>query len=507
MTIRSRLMVGLLAVLALLIAAVGTAEVLVLRHVLYQRSAQDLRNELALLGAAPLPAITGGSAATGSCAGLSARLPPRAATQGGGPRPGKGRFGPSGPAGAAAVAQTLAAKGIASAIAGPDGTLLACAAAGRDGRQSSFTVPTSMLSQLATTAGYATARSQGHHLLGIGQPIGADTAILVTDLSDVDAALRVVEAVTVLGGLTALAAAAGLSRPLLRSGLAPLRRVAQTADAIAGGDLDRRTELARSTDEVGQLAAAFDRMIDRLQATLIERDGMVEQLRAQEQTMRRFVADASHELRTPLTAIRGGAQVLRLGAASDPHDLAESLGHIQTQTERMSRLVDDLLLLSRQDSGQPTSTPELIDLGQLIDSQHSLWQALAGSHPLDIATQPAGVIADADAMTRVCGNLIDNAAKYSPADTPITVRVAASSDRVELSVTDRGPGIPPRDRTRIFERFYRGDPARARTTGGAGLGLAIVASVVADHHGHVQAEDSPGGGTRMVIDLPTGCPP
>ncbi len=504
MTVRRRLLLGVLAILTVLIAAVGVAEILVLRHVLYQRSAQGLRNEVRLLGAdPPLPVSSGDTGVTVSCRGLGTTVPLGPSAPRG---QGKAHIGPAGPqpgpAGAAGVAQALAAKSIASAIAGPGGTLLACSAAGRSGHQTSFAVPASLPARLSAASGYVTIQSRGHHLLAISQPVGPDTAILVADLGDDDTAVRVVLAVTVLGGVAALVSAAALSIPLLRSGLAPLRKVARTADAIAAGDLDQRADLARSADEVGQLGAAFDRMVDRLQDALVERDTVVERLRTHDQTMRRFVADASHELRTPLTAIRGSAQVLRLGASSNPDDLAEALGHIQHQTERMSRLVDDLLLLSHQESGQPSPPLELTDLGALVADQVEQWRTVAGDHPIDIETEPAPVMADHEGLTRLCTNLIDNARKYSPPHSPITIRVAALGPRVELSVSDHGAGIPPADRERVFQRFYRGDHARARATGGAGLGLAIVAGITAHHNGNARIHDNPGGGARIVMELP-----
>jgi two-component system OmpR family sensor kinase len=493
----------MLAVLTVLITAVGLAEILVLRHVLYQRSAQELRNELRLLGSAALtPVSNTTSGLTGSCPGLGSTIPA------GAPPPGAKANGtnhaatPAGPAGAAAVAESLAAKSIASAIAGPDGAVLACAAAGRNGHETGFTVPATLPAALSAATGYVTLHAAGHHLLAIRQPVGADTAILVTDLSDDDAAVRVVLTVTVLGGIAALGAAGALSGPLLRAGLAPLRKIATTADAIAKGDLDQRAHLQHSADEVGQLGAAFDKMLDQLQSALLERDTVVEELRTHDRAMRRFVADASHELRTPLTAIRGGAQVLRLGALHDPADLAETLGHIQTQTERMSRLVDDLLLLSRLEAGQPSSQHEVIDLGALVARQGEHWQSIAGDHTVVIQAEPAWVSADSDGLSRVCANLIENAAKHSPPNTTITIRTTRTTTTAELSVTDRGPGIPPGQRQKVFERFYRGDPARARATGGTGLGLAIVASIITDHHGKITIDDNPGGGTNIIVNLP-----
>ena len=442
LTVRRRLVIGVLTILTVLIAAVGIADVLVLRHALYARSADSLRNELRVLAATPNPSLSsaGGATATTnrSCAGLSAPTP---ATP---PAPGpKGGRGP-GPGGVAAIARALAAQSIASAIASPNGTLLSCRAAGRKGQQSSFTVPTALPRRLSTTSGYVTVNARGHHLLAVSQPIGRDRAILVTDLADDDTAVRVVLAVTVIGGLAALAAAAALSLPLLRAGLAPLRKIARTADAIAGGDLDQRADLQRSADEIGRLGAAFDRMVDQLQGALAQRDDVVENLRVQDRVMRRFLADASHELRTPLTAIRGGAQVLRLGAASNAQDLAEALGHIQAQTERMSRLIDDLLTLSHQDAGQPDAPRELTDLGALVADHAPQWSQLAADHPINVHTEPAWVLADLEALVRMCTNLVENAQKYSPDDTEITLEVTSANAHVELTVTDHGGGHPGR---------------------------------------------------------------
>ncbi|MGH9075529.1 MAG: HAMP domain-containing protein, partial [Acidimicrobiales bacterium] len=274
MTVRRRLLLGLLVVLAVLIAAVGVAEVVVLREVLYRRSAQGLRTELSLLAAATPASPPGAPAAGGtessSCSSLGPlRAPP-------GPRgrgPGKGRS--LGPGGATALAQVLAQRGIASAVVGPEGGVLACATAARTGAEASFTVPAALAGQSALAraeSGYLTLDADGHHLLAIAQPLGTDTALLVTGLGNDDAAVDIVLLVTVAAGLAALLVAGLSSWPLLRSGLAPLAKVARTADAIAAGDLDKRAGLARSRDEVGQMGMAFDRMVDRLQETLSERD-------------------------------------------------------------------------------------------------------------------------------------------------------------------------------------------------------------------------------------------
>lgn len=512
MTVRRRLLVGVLCVLVVLIAGVGTAEVLVLHQVLYRRSAQGLRTELELLVAsqpAPAPGSTTGSGRASISATVSEHGPATCSALGPvaglGPGLGPPGAGPTlGPAGAGALAQVLAQRGIASAVVGQGGRVLACASAAPTGAQPSFAVPAGVIADLSRRAGgasYASIDSGGQHLLAIAERVGSDTAILVGDLGGDNAAIRTVFLVTVLGGIAALVVVALASRPLLSSALAPLRKIARTADAIAAGDLDQRSDLALSDDEVGRLGVAFDAMVDRLQASLSERDDLVAQAQLRELTLRQFLADASHELRTPLTAIRGGAQVLALGAASDPEELAESLGHIQSQAERMSRLVADLLLLSRTGSGLVRLPRETFDLGALLGGEKAHWQALCAGHPFSLSTEPSWVSGDRESLVRVVANLVENAAKYSPAGAPIEVRVRRIRDRVELAVCDQGPGIPVADRARVFERFYRGDPARARATGGAGLGLAIVAGIVAEHGGCVSVEDRPGGGTALVVRL------
>jgi two-component system OmpR family sensor kinase len=505
-----RLGAGLIGLLAVLIAGVGVSQVLVVRHVLYARSASGLRTELALLAAGepsgPSPATPASAPSACQRAALtqggSVGLPPPP------PRKPKGRT--LGPSGAHNLALVLAQRGVASAVVAADGAMLACADAAPTSAAGSFAVPpvaAQALGHQGSSGGYVTIHAQGHHLLAIAQPLGADTAIAVTDLAADDAAVGAVVAAIAVGGIVALALAALASRPLLRSALAPLTKVAATADAIAAGGLDQRADLPASHDEVGRLGVAFDRMVDRLHASLAEREHLVGRLRASEEAMRRFLADASHELRTPLTAIRGGAQVLRLGAATDPADLAETLGHLEAQAERMSKLVSDLLVLSRQDSHMASPATRLLDMGGLLASQRRHLDAVAARHPLRLETASAWLHGDPDALMRLLDNLVDNAAKYSPPGSPIEVAVAARDGRVDLAVSDHGPGIPVTERERVFHRFYRGDPARSRATGGSGLGLAIVAGIASEHGATVRIDQAVGGGARIVVSFPSVAAP
>lgn len=496
MTVRRRLLLGILVVLAALIAAVGIAEVVSLRQFLYDRTAQGLVSNLRLVS------LDSGASASGtsSTSGCPSRVHPPGASPGGG---GKGGGATLSDTTAATYARALAAKGIASAIVAPNGTVLACAGSGKPGQQGTFGVPPAAF-QIASGgdggAGYQVLDDGGHHLLAVSQRLGKGTdaagAVLVADLGEDDAALGTVIGVTALGGLVALLAAALLSWPLLRSALAPLRRVAATANLIAAGRFDERARLAQTGDEVGQLGRAFDRMADRLQD--------------KDETMRRFLADASHELRTPLTAIRGAAQVLLRGGADDPIRLERSLRHVQTEAERMSRLVNDLLVLSQVDDRDSRTPLTPLDMGELLGTEQPTLQTLqtiAGRHPIRLEARPAWVLGERDRLLRICSNLVDNAAKYTPDLQPIELSVATVDGSALLRVRDHGPGIPTSDRERVFERFYRGDPARSRTTGGSGLGLPIVRSLVRELGGEVTIADGNGGGAELIVRLPATAPP
>jgi two-component system OmpR family sensor kinase len=218
-----------------------------------------------------------------------------------------------------------------------------------------------------------------------------------------------------------------------------------------------------------------------------------EQRRASESRLRRFVADASHELRTPLTSIRGYAELFRRGADSRPEDLARSMAAIETEAARMGVLVDDLLLLARLDRGRPLER-EPVDLATVAA------QAVEGARAIEPDRQvtlevddDVSLAGDAGCLRQVLDNLLENARVHTPPGTSTTVRLVREADEVVLTVADDGPGLSRDARARAFERFYRDDEARSRDTGGAGLGLAIVAAIVAAHGGSVAVVDDDGG--------------
>ena len=225
-----------------------------------------------------------------------------------------------------------------------------------------------------------------------------------------------------------------------------------------------------------------------------------------EQRMRQFLADASHELRTPLTSIRGYAELSRMRGASDEAEYADTMDRIESEGTRMSRLVDDLLMLARSDRGAPPER-EPVDVGELIEDAVDSARSTYPQRRID-AVAPAGVtvLADHDQLLRVLRNLITNAVVHTAADGPIQVSGDLTGDEVVLRVADSGPGLPPDEAQHVFERFWRADKARSRARGGSGLGLAIVASIVQAHGGTVGFESTVETGSTVTVRLPVTPP-
>jgi two-component system OmpR family sensor kinase len=229
--------------------------------------------------------------------------------------------------------------------------------------------------------------------------------------------------------------------------------------------------------------------------------------------MRRFVADASHELRTPLTTIRGFAELYRQGAARDPAELDRLMRRIEDQAARMGLLVEDLLLLARLDTQRPLDR-QPVDLLALAADAVNDARAVAPDRRIELVlggddgdpSTPPVVLGDDRRLRQVLANLVNNALTHTPAGRPIEVRVGASTldgrPGAAVEVVDHGPGLAPEQAERVFERFYRADPARSPADGGSGLGLSIVAALVAVHGGTVQVDSVPGRGARFRVVLP-----
>ena len=321
-------------------------------------------------------------------------------------------------------------------------------------------------------------------------------------LDEVEVTLSRLVAVEAGVAVAALAAAVALGWWLVRLGLRPLVEIETTAEAIAGGQFDRRVPGETSSTEVGRLAAALNHMLGRIQAAFAVRDATEAELRRSEDRMRRFVADASHELRTPLAAVAAYAELFERGASARPEDLARSMNGIRTEATRMGELVEDLLLLARLDEGRPLRR-DPVELVAVAAEAVAAARAVGPDWPVELqALEPVEVEGDASRLRQVVDNLLANVRAHTPPGTAVTVSVRRSGGSGIVEVADDGPGMEPELAARVFERFYRTDQSRSRRHGGAGLGLSIVAAIVAAHKGEVAATATPGQGARFSVRLP-----
>jgi two-component system, OmpR family, sensor kinase len=361
--------------------------------------------------------------------------------------------------------------------------------------------------------------------------------------------------------LTVVVLGGALTRLLVASTFTPLREVEDTAARFAAGDFSQRLERAPRNTEVGRLNESLNTMLSRIDTAFADRVKTVDQ-------MRRFVGDASHELRTPLVSVRGYAELYRMGALTTPEEVAQAMERIEKEAIRMGELVQDLLELARIDEAKPLNlTPvDLVPLAQdaALDAMASapdrrvtviLSEPILSPHTASVPVQPATaapkpttaatrgmaragatlarlttrrsrarqkplvvetVIEDAAAPTtatvlaeenkirQVITNLMGNAMRFTPSDSPIEIVVMLDepANSAYLSIVDHGEGIPPQIREKIFQRFWRADSSRNRDTGGSGLGLAIVESIVASHKGGVDVVETPGGGATFRVRLP-----
>jgi two-component system, OmpR family, sensor kinase len=312
----------------------------------------------------------------------------------------------------------------------------------------------------------------------------------------------------VIGGVTlgALVAAAVAGAFVVRRTLRPLRRVADTAGRVAELPLDRDAALSvrvpdGDTDprtEVGLVGSALNRMLGHVGSALAARQ-------ASEDRMRQFLADASHELRTPLAAIRGYAELTRRSHDVVPPRIEHAMRRVESESARMTTLVNDLLLLARLDSGRPLESAP-VDLSRLVVDVASDAHIAGPGHVwrLALPEEPIVVRGDAQRLHQVLANLLANARTHTPPGTVVTTGITVGHNgTVTLTVTDDGPGIPAALLPEVFERFARGDGSRSRGAGSTGLGLAIVAAVVAAHDGTVGVASEPGR-TRFTVTLPGG---
>jgi two-component system OmpR family sensor kinase len=324
-----------------------------------------------------------------------------------------------------------------------------------------------------------------------------DTLVVAVPLHEVDQTLHRLIRVELIVGVGVILALIGLGWIVIRIGLRPLSRIGHTASEIAAGDLSRRVQPSDSRTEVGRLGRSLNEMLGQIETAFAAQQ-------QSEDRLRRFLADASHELRTPLAAIRGYAELFRMGAAEDPETLARAMDRIESEAKRMGVLVEDLLLLAQLDQvPEPRRVP--VDLGELIDHTADDLRVTASDREVSVTRRGDGdrtVLGDPSQLRQVLANLTRNAVVHTPPGTAIELSLWGGGGIVHASVRDHGPGLPAGANELMFERFWRSEGGRRRGPDGAGLGLAIAAAAVHAHGGTIEAQDAPDGGARFVVSLP-----
>jgi two-component system, OmpR family, sensor kinase len=316
-----------------------------------------------------------------------------------------------------------------------------------------------------------------------GQPLGP----VQDNLNSLARYLAAGAVLSLLGALVASWLVAGRA-------LRPVDVMADTAEEIGRTrDLSRRLPALDTKDEVSRLTGSFNSMLAELQDAY-------QRLEATLATQQRFVADASHELRTPLTTIRSNVGLLLGGKRVAEPDRLDALRDIEQESERMSRLVQELLTLARADAGQHLELAPVNVAGIASDVCRQVRRLHPGRSIELRDGSAAPVEGNADALKQLLWILVDNAVKHTPEESEVRVSIESRAHQVELSVDDQGPGVPEADREQIFERFYQADPAR--TGEGTGLGLAIARWIAREHHGSVDAGESKEGGASFRVRLP-----
>jgi two-component system OmpR family sensor kinase len=327
-------------------------------------------------------------------------------------------------------------------------------------------------------------------------PSSLGSVIVAQSLNDFDKTTHRIGVIFLLIGGVILLFIAFAARQVIKLSMKPLEKIEATAEKIAAGDLSARLENFEPNTEVGRLSTSLNTMLSRIEESFSART-------KSEEKLRRFVADASHELRTPLTSIRGFAELHRQGAVPDGEKTRELIARIEKESMRMGYLVEDLLMLARMDQSRELVIAD-VDLSNLVKEAVSSALAAGPEHPIsldiahDVRTQ-----GDADKIYQVVTNLLANARAHTPVGTAIHVATYSTEDGSYITVADEGPGLSPEDQSHIFERFYRVDSSRQRSSSdGSGLGLSIVDEVMKAHNGTVSVASEPGNGATFTLHFP-----
>ncbi len=453
----TRTLIGLqLLLLVVLLSVAGASQYLVLQRVLLNQSASTLQGELAVLAPILHHSISHNTFAT---------LVP-------------------------ILFQHFHAPGVEVLVANSSGFSIA----------NSASLPANVRPPVPATGSYAvwsgrvvvaTALHEHGHFLG--------TLWLMVSTASISHILTEDTVLFSLLALAVLGAVGWLGAVSVRRTLDPLARVIQTTEDIAAGKYGQVAEVARAPRELARLGEAVNRM------SLAVADSFRRQREAEAET-RRFLADASHELRTPLAAVSGFLQLWEQDEGS-PEERRQALTAMQRETRRLTRLVTQLLTLSRLDAAPSQELhQEPVELSRWLQDHEPTLRALGGSR-LTLEADPVWANIDPDRLMEVVMNLVANALRHTPANGTVTIRVGPLGRRARIVVDDEGPGIPGDVLPHLFERFYRGDAARSRDRGGMGLGLAIVKALVEAHGGQVAANNQPHGGARFTVWLPAIAPP
>ena len=332
------------------------------------------------------------------------------------------------------------------------------------------------------------------------KPLGA--VLVARPLAQVQSTVALVTRLFMLVGMAVLAVGTVLAAWLVHHHLRSLHDIEKSTHAIAAGDLSQRVPEENPGSEVGLLASSINVMLAQIEHAFADKE-------RSERHMRQFVSDASHELRTPLATVRGYAELYRLGGVPN-EQMKPTMGRIESESKRMSRLVEDLLQLARLDEGRPLDRT-------MVNITHACANAISDMHARDSSRQPqligldggvapeVSVIGDKDKITQVITNILNNVLTHTPPGTPTELAVGRiSPTEAVVEVRDHGPGVSPEDAEHLFERFYRTDSSRSRESGGSGLGMSIVASIMAAHGGTARVHPTPEHGLTVRLTFPIG---
>jgi heavy metal sensor kinase len=338
--------------------------------------------------------------------------------------------------------------------------------------------------------------SDGHELLLHGLPYraGNGTQFLVevaAPYNQIESVLRGLLLTFALGLPLIVAIAIGGGYLLMRGALRPVDEIRQKAAQITSRNLSERLPVVHTGDELERLATDLNHMIERLEESFHQ--------------INRFSADASHELRTPLTVLQGELEAIAQKGQTLPEDVRDTIGSALEETQRLAKIVESLLTISRLEAGEARVQPVRLDIAELARTTADHMKLLAEEKHISMTcdgTDPVEVEADPSRLKQVVVNLLDNAIKYTPERGVVSVSVTQRNGNAVLEVSDSGLGISANDLPHVFERFYRADKARSRQMGGTGLGLSIVRSICLAHGGQVTVDSTEGRGSLFRVELP-----